>query len=563
MERKWWKEAVVYQIYPRSFYDSDGDGIGDLQGIIKKLDYLKELGIDVIWLCPIYKSPNTDNGYDISDYQDIMDEFGAMDDFDQLLREAHNRGMKIILDLVVNHTSDEHPWFIESRSSKDNPKRDYYIWQKPMEGREPNNWASYFSPSVWEFDKKTEEYYLHMFSIKQADLNWKNQEVRRKIYQIINWWLEKGIDGFRLDAINLIAKEEGFPDAPVKEGYKGKYVFCPDMYLNRPNTHEYIQEMNKESFAKYDVMTVGETGRVTPQDGILYTHPERKEFNMVFHFELMELGNGPNDKWDNLQWKLTDFKRIMDKWQIELNGRGWNSLYYNNHDQPRAVSRFGNDKIYWKESAKMLATLLYTLQGTPYIYQGEEIGMTNVKFDALEEYKDIDTFNFYSHATKILGLTHEKAMRAIYAKGRDNARTPMQWNQQKHAGFTEGHPWIGINPNYKEINVLNEETDENSVLNYYKKIIKLRKKYLVLVYGDYIPYLSEDEQIYCYIRRLENERILVFLNFYENEILFRLPESIKFVSKALLLSNYEVQEEESIDNVRLRPFEARIYFLNN
>lgn len=558
LKRTWWKEAVVYQVYPRSFYDSNGDGIGDLRGVIQKLDYLKELGIDVIWLNPVYKSPNDDNGYDISDYYDIMDEFGTLADWEELLLKAHEKGIKIIMDLVVNHTSDEHPWFIESRSSRDSAKRDYYIWMDPKDGKEPNNWASFFSPSVWEWDEATGQYYLHLFSKKQPDLNWKNPEVRREVYKMMKWWLDKGIDGFRMDVINALAKAEGFPDAPT-DGKKGRYVFCPSLYFNQPGIHEYLKEMNREVLSKYDIMTVGETGGVTPEEALLYVGEDRDELNMVFQFEHMEIDAGPSGKWETVPWKLTDFKRIMSKWQLSLQGKGWNSLYLNNHDQPRMVSRFGNDKEFRVESAKMLATLLHTLQGTPYIYQGEEIGMTNVRFRSIEEYNDIEIHNFYNIALNELGLDEKEVMEAIYLKGRDNARTPMQWDDSPNAGFTTGKPWLGVNPNYKEINVAAALKDSNSIFYYYKKLIQLRKENLVIVYGDYRPILEEDENIYSYIRTLDDDRILVILNFFDRTPEFRLPEDIAYDSAELLISNYNVDPAEDLRSIKLRPYEARVY----
>jgi oligo-1,6-glucosidase len=440
--KAWWKEAVVYQIYPRSFMDSNGDGIGDLQGILSKLDYLKELGIDVIWLSPVYQSPNDDNGYDISDYRAIQKEFGTMEDFDRLLQEAHARGIKIMLDLVVNHTSDEHPWFVESRSSKDNDKRDFYFWRPGKDGKEPNNWLSCFSGSAWEYDATTDEYYLHIFSKKQPDLNWDNPRVRKEVYDMMKWWLDKGIDGFRMDVINFISKVDGLPSVEG-DGYQWGGAY----FMNGPRIHEYLQEMNREVLSHYDLITVGETPGVTPEQAILYTAEDRKELQMVFQFEHMELDSGPNVKWDLKPWRLHDLKVTMSKWQTALDGKGWNSLYLNNHDQPRMVSRFGDDGKYRVESAKMLATFLHMMQGTPYIYQGEEIGMTNVRFSSIDEYRDIETLNMYREYRE-RGVPVESIMESIYAKGRDNARTPMQWNDSENAGFTTGKPWIAVNPNY-------------------------------------------------------------------------------------------------------------------
>ncbi|MDV3426452.1 MAG: alpha-glucosidase [Bacillota bacterium] len=550
MKQNWWKEAIVYQIYPRSFCDSNGDGIGDLRGIISKLDYLKDLGVNVIWLCPVYKSPNDDNGYDISDYYDIMDEFGTLADWEEMLNEIHKRGMKLIMDLVVNHSSDEHKWFQESRNSKNNEKRDYYIWEKGKDGREPNNWASFFTPSVWEYDDKTGEYYLHLFSKKQPDLNWENPKLRSDVFSMMEWWLQKGIDGFRMDVINCISKAEGYPAVPAQDsGYKwgGKY------FINGPRVHEYLQEMNRKVLSKYDIMTVGETPDVNVDDAALYTAEERNELNMVFQFELMGIDSGDSGKWELKPWKLTDFKNIIKKWQHGLENKGWNSLFLNNHDQPRMVSRFGDDKKYRNESAKMLGTLVHTLQGTPYIYQGEEIGMTNIKYKSIEEYKDIETINFYNEAIKCGDKSLDEIMESIYSKGRDNARTPMQWNDEENAGFTSGEPWIEVNPNYKEINVNKEEKYKDSVLNYYKKLIKIRKENPVIIYGRYIPLMEQDEEVFSYIRELGNEKILVILNFKGKEADFNLPEGIEVKEDGLLISNYENHSE------RLKPYEARVY----
>ncbi|MCX7903399.1 MAG: alpha-glucosidase [Caloramator sp.] len=550
MERKWWKEAVVYQIYPRSFYDSNGDGIGDLKGIIEKLDYLKELGVDVIWLNPIYKSPNADNGYDISDYYDIMDEFGTMEDFHRLLDEAHKRGIKIIMDLVVNHTSDEHIWFIESRKSKDNPYRDFYIWRKGKGNNPPNNWTSFFSGSAWQYDETTDEYYLHLFAVKQPDLNWDNENVRKEVFKMMKWWLDKGIDGFRMDVINFISKVEGLPDDENEEGLIGfKY------YANGPKVHEYLQEMNREVLSKYDIMTVGETPGVTPEDGRLYVNYDRNELNMIFQFELMDIDSGKN-KWDVKPWKLTDFKRIMLKWYEGLKEKGWNSVYLNNHDQPRMVSRFGDDKEYRVESAKLLATFVHTWQGTPYIYQGEEIGMTNVRFPSIEDYRDIETLNWYNEMIQ-KGHDPQKLLEAIYKKGRDNARTPMQWDDSENAGFTTGKPWIKVNPNYKEINVKKALEDKNSVFYYYKKLIELRKKYPVIVYGDINLLFEDDEKIFAYTRHFEGQNLLVLMNFSKDEVEINLPRELLEKDMKLLISNYS--EEELKRNMLFKPYEARVY----
>ena len=558
MEQKWWKEAVVYQVYPRSFKDSDGDGIGDLPGIIQKLDYLKNLGVNVVWLCPVYKSPNDDNGYDISNYQDIMDDFGNMKDIESLLTETHRRDIKLIMDLVVNHTSDEHPWFIESRSSLDNPYRDFYIWRKGKNGLPPNNWGSVFGGSAWEYDESTQEYYLHLFSKKQPDLNWENPGVREEIYKMIKWWLDKGIDGFRMDTVNLFSKVSNLPDGKIIKGYK--YGDGSPHFLNGPRIHEYLQEMNKRVLSKYDIMTVGETPGTTPQIAAKYVNRDRHELDMVFHFELMEIDHGPINKWQLKEWKLTELVKIFTKWYEGLKEKGWNTLYMNNHDQPRMVSRFGDDKKYRIESAKMLATLLHTLPGTPYIYQGEEIGMTNVAFDNIKDYRDIETLNFYRRMTR-KGLPKEKIMEAIHRISRDNARTPMQWDESPYAGFTTGIPWIKVNPNYSEINVAHNLKDSNSIFHYYQKIIQIRKENLIMIYGDYQLILEDDEHIYSYLRTLNKNRILIILNFFSGQVIFNLPEDINYQEKELLISNYNVEKNEDIKRIYLRPYEARVYKL--
>ncbi|RCX18539.1 oligo-1,6-glucosidase [Fontibacillus phaseoli] len=553
MDKKWWKESVVYQIYPRSFMDSNGDGIGDLQGIISKLDYLKTLGVDVVWLCPVYESPNDDNGYDISNYRGIMHEFGTMADWEELLAGLHERGMKLIMDLVVNHSSDEHAWFVESRKSKDNEYRDYYIWRPGKDGKEPNDWGSFFSGPAWKYDEQTGEYYLHLFSTKQPDLNWENPKVRQEVYDMMTWWLDKGIDGFRMDVINVISKVPGLPDSSDGSG-------CGEHYINGPRVHEFLQEMNREVLSKYDIMTVGETVDVTPEDAALFAGSDGNELNMVFQFELMGIDSGPTGKWEVTPWKLTKFKEIVSKWQTELQGKAWNSIYLNNHDQPRQLSRFGHDGEHHNVSAKMLGTLLHTLQGTPYIYQGEEIGMTNVRFKTIEEYKDIETLNMYKDYQK-RGHDDSEIMESIYTKGRDNARTPMQWNGEVQAGFTTGTPWLAVNPNYKEINAENALKNPNSVFHYYKKLIELRKKHDVIVYGDYAIINESNEQIYAYTRTLGDVQLLVILNFYEQPAEFKLDEQIRFQNKELLIANYDVPVEEDFHQISLRPYEARVYKL--
>lgn len=557
MEKQWWKESVVYQIYPRSFMDSNGDGIGDLRGIISKLDYLKKLGIDVIWLSPVYESPNDDNGYDISDYRKIMNEFGTINDWDELLSAMHERNMKLMMDLVVNHTSDEHNWFIESRKSKDNPYRDYYIWRPGKGEKEPNNWGAAFSGSAWQYDEETDEYYLHLFSKKQPDLNWDNERVRKDVYEMMEFWLEKGIDGFRMDVINFISKEEGLPAVKTEE--EG-YVSGHQHFMNGPNIHTYLHEMNQEVLSKYDIMTVGEMPGVTTEEAKLYTAEERQELQMVFQFEHMDLDSGEGGKWDVKPCSLLTLKQNLTKWQKALEHTGWNSLYWNNHDQPRVVSRFGNDTTYRIESAKMLATVLHMMKGTPYIYQGEEIGMTNVHFDSIDEYRDIETLNMYREKVIECDEDEEKVMQSIYVKGRDNARTPMQWSATEHAGFTAGEPWIGLNANYKEINVEQALQDSNSIFYYYKKLIELRKKHQIIVYGTYDLILEEHPSIFAYIRTWKDEKLLVIANFTDDECVFEMPDEITYSNLELLINNYNVQDEK-IESIVLKPYETRAYKL--
>lgn len=557
MGKQWWKESVVYQIYPRSFMDSNGDGIGDLRGILAKLDYLKELGIDVIWLSPVYESPNDDNGYDISDYCKIMNEFGTMEDWDELLHEMHKRNMKLMMDLVVNHTSDEHNWFIESCKSKDNKYRDYYIWRPGKEGKEPNNWGAAFSGSAWQYDEMTDEYYLHLFSKKQPDLNWDNEKVRQDVYDMMKFWLEKGIDGFRMDVINFISKEDGLPAVETDE--EG-YVSGHKHFMNGPNIHKYLHEMNEDVLSQYDIMTVGEMPGVTTEEAKLYTGEARKELQMVFQFEHMDLDSGEGGKWDVKPCSLLTLKQNLTKWQKALEQTGWNSLYWNNHDQPRVVSRFGNDGAYHTESAKMLATVLHMMKGTPYIYQGEEIGMTNVRFESIDEYRDIETLNMYKEKVIERGEDIDKVMQSIYIKGRDNARTPMQWDDREHAGFTTGEPWIAVNPNYKEINVKQAIQDEQSIFYYYKKLIELRKNNEIVVYGTYDLILENNPSIFAYVRTYGEEKLLMIANFTADECVFELPEDIIYSEAELLIHNYDV-ENVLIENITLRPYEAMVFKL--
>lgn len=535
MEKAWWKESVVYQIYPRSFCDSNGDGIGDLNGITSKLEYLKELGIDVIWLSPVYQSPNDDNGYDISDYREIMTEFGTMEDFDRMLLKAHELGIKIMMDLVVNHTSDEHAWFVESRKSKDNPYRDYYIWRNGKDGKEPNNWGACFGGPAWKYDEETEQYFLHLFSEKQPDLNWENPEVRKAVFDMMTWWCEKGIDGFRMDVISLISKKTGLPDGEI-----GKSGYGNPGCANGPHVHDYLKEMNREVLSKYDLITVGECSGVTTEEAKKYASSEGTELNMVFQFEHMDLDGGESFKWNHKKIRLTELKGVMSKWQTELAGKAWNSLYWCNHDQPRMLSRIGNDSLKYRElSAKLLGTCLHMMQGTPYVYQGEELGMTNYPFASLEEFRDIESINSYHELTEKGIISPEDMFDFISYKGRDNARTPMQWDDSSQAGFTTGTPWIAVNPNYKEINAKEQLKRENSVFRYYQKLISLRKKYEIIVYGDYSLLLPDSEELYVYMRSYESQKLLVVCNFTEKEIAYETPQELKNAAGTVLISNYD------------------------
>lgn len=545
MKKKWWKEAVCYQIYPRSFMDANGDGIGDIQGIISKLDYLKDLGIDIIWVSPIYQSSNADNGYDISDYQAISEEFGTMEDFDELLEAVHARGMKLIMDLVLNHTSDEHPWFIESRSSKESPYRDYYIWHPGKNGKEPNNWESIFGGSAWEYDPQTGEYYMHVFSKKQPDLNWENHRVRRSLYEIVNWWLDKGIDGFRVDAISHIKKVPGFPDLPNPENRK--YVPSYEGHMNREGIHVFLEELKRETFSKYDIMTVGEANGVKPEDADEWVGERNGKFNMIFQFEHLDLWGKDAGKLD-----LPSLKNTLTKWQKALDGIGWNALFMENHDQPRSVSNWGDANNYWKESAKCLATLYFLMQGTPFIYQGQEIGMTNFPFTSEKQLNDIKAKQMYQEE-RSKGKTHAYAMAVLRKNSRDNSRTPMQWTSEKNAGFTTGTPWLEVNPNYKRINVEDQLKDPDSILHYYRKLIELRKKHPVLVYGSYQLLMENDDQIYAYERKLADKRMLIVTNLFPKETTFKL--GVTFGKP--VLTNYPYK-----DPMTLRPYEARVYQIN-
>ena len=556
MDRKWWKESVVYQIYPRSFYDSNGDGIGDLNGITEKLDYLKELGVDVIWLSPVYQSPNDDNGYDISDYRAIMKEFGTMEDYDRMLDEAHKRGIRIVMDLVVNHTSDEHKWFIESRKSKDNPYRDYYIWRPAKDGKEPNNWGSCFSGSAWEYDNTTDMYFLHLFSRKQPDLNWDNPKVRRDVYDMMNWWLDKGVDGFRMDVISLISKDQTFPDG--EPGINGYASFNEP--ANGPHVHEYLQEMRREVLDGRETLTVGECSGVTLDEAKKYARSDGKELNMVFQFEHMDVDADGTNKWSDKKMDLRDLKKILTKWQKGLDTIAWNSLFWENHDQPRSVSRFGNDGEYRELSAKMLATCLHMMQGTPYIYQGEELGMTNVPFKDISDFRDLDSINAWHELVGQGVFTEDEMMKYLRYKSRDNARTPFQWDDTENAGFTTGSPWIMVNPNYKEINAKDQLEREDSVFRYYQKLIRLRKEHEIIVYGSYDLVLPEDRELYVYTRTLGNEKLLVVCNFYGNTRIFALPGGWTKETSKLLIGNYGdlLYARDNRNTVFIRPYEALV-----
>ena len=551
MEKRWWKESVVYQIYPRSFCDSNGDGIGDLNGITGKLDYLKELGIDVIWLSPVYKSPNDDNGYDISDYQAIMDEFGTMEDFDRMLATAHEKGIKIMMDLVVNHTSDEHKWFIESRKSTDNPYRDYYIWRPAKEdGSLPNNWGSCFSGPAWEYDKTTDMYFLHLFSKKQPDLNWDNPAVRQDVFDMMNWWLKKGVDGFRMDVISLISKEPGLPNK--EPGINGYATF--NVSANGPHVHEYLQEMRQKALNNADTITVGECSGVTLEEAKKYARSDEKELNMVFQFEHMDVDSDEKaGKWTTRKMDLRNLKKILTRWQKGLQDIAWNSLYWENHDQPRSVSRFGNDSDEYREiSAKMLATCIHMMQGTPYVYQGEELGMTNCPFNTLDNFRDLESINAFHELTEQGKMTEEDMMAAIGYKGRDNARTPMQWDDSAYAGFSTANPWIMVNPNYTKINAKDQVNREDSVFKYYQKLIKLRHESELIVYGTYDLILDDDKDIYAYIRTLGDKKLIVYCNFSENTREVELPE--EFTNGKVLISNYI--DAKVNHKITLRPYEA-------
>ncbi|MDF2039433.1 alpha,alpha-phosphotrehalase [Cytobacillus oceanisediminis] len=559
MKQPWWKNSVVYQIYPKSFNDTTGNGVGDIPGIIAKLDYLKELGVDVVWLTPIYKSPQRDNGYDISDYFSIHEEYGTLADFEKLLEEAHSRDIKIIMDIVVNHTSTEHQWFQEAKKSKDNPYRDFYIWKDPKDdGSEPTNWESKFGGNAWQYDEATGQYYLHLFDVTQADLNWENEELRRKVYDMMEFWFEKGVDGFRLDVINLISKDQQFPDddgsVPPGDGRK--------FYTDGPRVHEFLHEMNENVFSKYDSMTVGEMSSTSIDHCINYSNPEREELSMTFNFHHLKVDYPNGEKWALAEFDFGALKQILSSWQTEMHkGGGWNALFWCNHDQPRVVSRYGDDRKYHRESAKMLATVIHMMQGTPYIYQGEEFGMTNPGFESIEDYRDVESLNVYK-ILKEKGMTEEEIINILKSKSRDNSRTPVQWDGSENAGFTDGTPWINVASNYSEINAERALKDGNSIFYHYKKLIQLRKQYNIITYGDY-ELISEDHpDVFAYVRNGDNEKLLVVNNFYGKETSFIIPEHIQAdeYKDEILLSNYN-QSPSAAQTINLRPYESVIYYL--
>ena len=531
--RNWWKKSIVYEVYVKSFQDSNHDGIGDLRGILRRLDYLQDLGVDVLWLTPIYETANDDNGYDISDYRCIMSLYGTMQDFDDLLKETHKRGMRIVMDLVVNHTSDEHAWFVESKKGKDNPYRDYYIWRDgKADGSEPNNWTNCFLGSAWEYDKASEQYYLHMFSKKQPDLNWKNEKVRNEIYDMMKYWLDKGIDGFRMDVISLISKDDEML-------YKDSDIKGHSVCANGPCVHAYLKEMNEKVLSHYDIMSVGETPAATLENAPLYAGENRKELDMIFQFELMDVDGGESGKWNDTRFQLSDVKRVLSKWQIGLHNKAWNSLFWSNHDQPRVVNRFGDisTPFYWEKSAKMLATALYLLQGTPYIYQGEELGMMNVPFDNIDEYRDIESIRAYQiYVEQEKSITHDDMMRYLYKSSRDNARTPMQWDTSDYAGFSDVKPWIQVHPKYMDMNAKQQVHDEHSIYHYYRRLLHFRKQSDIVCEGTYVDIMMEHPHIYAYKRVLKDKEIIVCCNFSKE---IQTYEASMLEGYAFVLGNYE------------------------
>jgi oligo-1,6-glucosidase len=560
MTDEWWKKAVVYQIYPRSFADADGDGMGDLRGIIGHLDYLAGLGVDVLWLSPVYPSPQDDNGYDISDYQDIDPLFGSLEVFDELLAGVHERGMKLVMDLVVNHSSDEHPWFVESRSSADNPKRDWYWWrpgragmQRGAPGAEPTNWGAAFGGPAWEYDPGTGDYYLHLFSPKQPDLNWENPEVREAVYAMMRWWLDRGVDGFRMDVINMISKDPALPDGTLPVGRA--YADGSASYIDGPRIHEFLHEMHDQVFmGRGDLLTVGEMPGVTVDEAVLYTDPARAEVDMVFQFDHVWADRGP-DPWSLVPLQLTRLKAILGRWQAGLAEVGWNSLYWNNHDQPRVVSRFGDDLTYRVESAKMLGTVLHLHRGTPYVYQGEELGMTNAPFHTIADFRDIEALGQYADAVTKEGRSPEDVLTVLRARGRDNARTPMQWDDSPQAGFTTGTPWLAVNPNHTEINAAAAVADPDSVYHHYRKLIELRHTEPAVVHGDFTMLLPHDERLYAFTRRLDQTELLVIGNFSDETVKADIDDAAEWSVAELLLTNTAAPS----DALTMGPWQTVVY----
>ncbi|MBS1970223.1 MAG: alpha-glucosidase [Bdellovibrionales bacterium] len=548
--QKWWKESVIYQVYPRSFKDSNGDGIGDLRGIIEKLDYLKDLGVNIIWICPIFKSPQDDNGYDVSDYQDIHHEFGSMQDFNDLLKGVHDRGMKLILDLVLNHTSDEHPWFIESRSSKDNSKRDWYIWRDGKNGAEPNNWESIFSGSAWKLDPETNQYFMHVFSARQPDLNWENKDMRQAAYDMVNWWLDKGIDGFRIDAISHIKKRPGLPDLPNPQGLK--YVPSYANHMNVDGVMDYIGELCRETFSKYDIVTVGEANGVNSFQAQDWVAEEKKRFSMLIQFEHTKL-------WDHLgadKFDLAELKTIFTNWQTNLHGIGWNALFVENHDITRVVSKWGDPFIFHRESATSIAAMYFLMQGSPFIYQGQELGMTNTEFSGPEDFQDVAAKNLFV-VRRAEGMSDIAITKELAGTSRDNARTPMQWNGEENAGFTTGKPWLKVNPNYKTINVETEEKDPKSVLNFYKQLIRLRRDNKIFIYGDFEMILQSHTEVFAYTRHLNGQTAWIICNVKGQKTHVEMPAEV--ANAKMLISNYENPSLGLPAKFELRPFECRVY----
>ena len=554
-KEQWWHKSTVYQIYPKSFNDTTGNGQGDINGIIEKLDYLKKLGVEVLWLTPMYKSPQADNGYDISDYYNIDENYGTMQDFEKLLEEAHKRGLKIVMDIVVNHSSTENEWF--KKSEQEDPEyRDFYIWKDAVNGKEPTNWQSKFGGNAWKYSEKRKQYYLHLFDVTQADLNWENENVRKKVYEMIRFWLNKGVDGFRLDVINLISKDQRFLN---DDGSDKRFV--PDgrrFYTDGPKIHEYLKEMNREAFGSDELVTVGEMSSTSLDNCVRYSNPSEKELSMVFSFHHLKVDYPNGEKWIKAPFNFIELKKIFSEWQKGMyNGNGWNATFWNNHDQPRALSRFGNDGKYHNESGKMLATVLHGLQGTPYIYQGEEFGMTNPYFDDINKYRDVESHNIYKIKEKE-GLSNKEILDILMQKSRDNSRTPMQWNNSKNAGFTTGTPWIGIPDNYRKINAEAALNDENSIFYHYKKLINLRKNEELMVIGKYEDIDLENEKVYAYRRVGDNGELVIISNFYENPVEFNV-KGLNLNNAEVLLSNYKTEPEISEEKIFLKPYEAVIF----